>query len=74
MADSSPPTRRIRRRRTASPRVQGLIDRIRGLVAEERRLVRAGACDRVEAVRREIARLQEQLASVVRLELSEATG
>jgi hypothetical protein len=61
------------RRRTASPRVQRLIDRIRGLVAEERRLERAGACDRVEAVRREIARLQEQLANVVRGELGHTT-
>jgi hypothetical protein len=50
-----------------------LIDRIRGLVAEERRLERAGACDRVVAVRREIARLQEQLANVVRGELSQVT-
>jgi hypothetical protein len=74
MADLSPPTRRIRRRRTASPRVHGLIDRIRGLVAEERCLERVGEGDRrLEAVRREIARLQEQLANIVKRELSEAT-
>jgi hypothetical protein len=36
---------------STSPRIQGLIDRIRGLVAEERRLARAGECDRVEANR-----------------------
>ena len=54
-----------------SPRIQGLLDRIRGLVAEERRLERAGACDLLEAVRLEIARLQEQLANIVKRELSQ---
>ena len=57
-----------------SPRIQGLLDRIRGLVAEERRLVRIGACDRVEAVRREIVRLQTQLADMVRAELLTQLG
>jgi hypothetical protein len=54
-----------------SPRIQGLLDRIRGLVAEERRLERAGARDLLEAVRLEIARLQEQLANIVKRELSQ---
>jgi hypothetical protein len=53
-----------------SPRIQGLLDRIRGLVAEERRLDRAGARHLQEAVRLEIARLQEQLANMVRRELT----
>jgi hypothetical protein len=56
-----------------SPRIQDLIDRIRGLVAEERRLERIGARHLQEAVRLEIARLQEQLANMVRRELSQAT-
>ena len=56
-----------------SPRIQDLIDRIRGLVAEERRLERSGARHLQEAVRLEIARLQEQLANMVRRELSQAT-
>jgi hypothetical protein len=54
-----------------SPRIQGLLDRIRGLVAEERRLERAGARDLQEAMRLEIARLQEQLANIVKRELSQ---
>jgi hypothetical protein len=53
-----------------SPRIQGLLDRIRGLVAEERRLDRAGARHLQEAARIEIARLQEQLANMVRRELT----
>jgi hypothetical protein len=56
-----------------SPRIQGLLDRIRGLVAEERRLERTGARHLQEAVRLEIARLQEQLASIVKRELSQPT-
>jgi len=58
-------------RHRASPRVVRLIDRIRGLVAEQRRLERAGARDLVEALGLEIARLQAQLASMVRAELAE---
>ena len=54
-----------------SPRIQVLLDRIRGLVAEER-AARAGRRARPcgTRVRLEIARLQEQLANVVRRELS----
>lgn len=58
------------RRRYASPRVVGLIDRIRGLVAERRRLERSGARDLVACLEQEIARLQEQLANMVRAELT----
>jgi hypothetical protein len=54
-----------------SPRIQGLLDRIRGLVAEERRLERTGARHLQEAVRLEIVRLQEQLANIVKNELSQ---
>lgn len=64
---------RTPRRRLASPRVVRLIDRIKKLVAEQRRLENAGGGARLEAVRREIARLQLQLANVVRRELHEAT-
>jgi len=53
-----------------SPRIQGLLDRIRGLVAEEQRLERAGASDLQRAIRLEIERLQQQLAGLVRRELS----
>ena len=48
-----------------SPRIQELMDRIRGLVAEERRLERAGRRDLVAALRLEITALQEQLANMV---------
>ena len=57
-----------------SPRIQRLLDRIRGLVAEERRLERAGARDLQEIVRLEIVRLQEQLANAVRSELTGGFG
>jgi hypothetical protein len=55
-----------------SPRIQGLIDRIRGLVAEERRLERAGSRDLAATLRLEIAGLQEQLAEMVMRELRQA--
>ena len=55
-----------------SPRIQGLMDRIRGLVAEENRLTRAGRRDLAASVRLEITRLQEQLAELVMRELREA--
>ncbi len=63
----------VRRRIYTSPQVVRLIDRIRGLVAEERRLATAGGSDRLKAVRLEIARLQERLANMVRRELHQAT-
>ena len=72
LADLSPSHRRIRRQSTASPRVRRLIDRIRGLVAEERRLERAGARDLQAALRLEITRLQDQLAQAVRRELRDS--
>ena len=59
------------RRRYASPRVARLLDRIRGLVAEQRRLERAGARDLVDCHAGEIARLQDQLANMVRAELAQ---
>ena len=64
------PTLSLDRQRYASPRVLRQIDRIRGLVAEQRRLERAGARDLADAVRLEIARLQEQLAHMVQAELA----
>jgi hypothetical protein len=48
----------------------GLIQRIRALVAEQRRLEGAGNRGRAEANRREIARLQRQLGSMVKRELT----
>jgi hypothetical protein len=47
-----------------------LIERLRGLVAERRRLERAGARDLAGALELEIARLQTQLAHMVRAELA----
>jgi hypothetical protein len=55
-----------------SPRIQDLMDRIRGLVAEERRLERAGRRDLAAALALEISRLQEQLANMVIRELRSA--
>jgi hypothetical protein len=59
------------RRPSVSPQVAQLIERIRGLVAERRRLERGGGSGRRERVRVEIARLQERLADTVRRELSD---
>jgi hypothetical protein len=58
-------------RPTVSPQVAELIDRIRGLVAEKRRLERSGGGGRRERIRIEITRLQERLAEAVRRELSD---
>jgi hypothetical protein len=55
-----------------SPRIQALMDRIRGLVAEERRLERTGRRDLAGALRLEISLLQEQLAGMVIQELGRA--
>jgi hypothetical protein len=64
----------VSRQRYTSPRIVRLIDRIRGLVAEQRRLERAGARDLVDALALEITRLQTQLANMVRSELAAGHG
>jgi hypothetical protein len=51
--------------------VTRLIDRIRRLVAEQRRLEARGDGKRLKAYRVEFARLQRQLETAVRRELSE---
>ena len=51
--------------------VTRLIERIRRLVAEQRRLEARGDRKGLKAYRTEIARLQRQLATAVRRELSE---
>ena len=56
---------------TSSPQVKRLLDRIRRLVAEQKRLAGKGSRERREANRREIARLQSRLAAVMRHRLSE---
>jgi hypothetical protein len=66
--DSSPQGR-------PSPQVVRLIDRIRKLVAEQRRLDDDERQDRRrDANRREIARLKWRLANVVKRELSPGPG
>jgi hypothetical protein len=55
-----------------SPRIQGLMDRIRGLVAEQHRLERAGRRELAECLALEITALQEQLANMVIGELRAA--
>jgi hypothetical protein len=65
------PTEAIR----PSPQVGRLIDRIRTLVAEQRRLDDDdGERRRRDANRREIARLKWRLANVVKRELSPGPG
>jgi hypothetical protein len=60
---------------TPNPQVVRLIDRIRKLVAEQRRLDEDDRDDRRrDANRREIARLKWRLANVVKRELSPGTG
>jgi hypothetical protein len=49
--------------------VPTLIERIRKLVAEQRRLEKNGSGDGVEEKRREVERLQTRLANAVRREL-----
>ena len=59
----------------SSPQVTRLIDRIKKLVAEQRRLDEDGREDRRrDANRREIARLKWRLANAVKRELSPGTG
>jgi hypothetical protein len=55
----------------SSPEVTRLIDRIKELVAERRRLAGSATGDRLEANRLEIERLKQRLANVVRRELVE---
>jgi hypothetical protein len=58
-----------------SPQVVGLIDRIKRLVAEQRRLDKEDpGDDRRDAIRREISRLRWRLANVVKRELSPGPG
>jgi hypothetical protein len=58
-----------------SPQVVRLIDRIKKLVAEQRRLGDGDGEDRRrDANRREIARLKWRLANAVKRELSSGTG
>jgi hypothetical protein len=58
-----------------SPQVVGLIDRIKRLVAEQRRLDEEDAGDdRRDANRREISRLKWRLANAVKRELSPGPG
>jgi hypothetical protein len=58
----------------SSPQVTRLIDRIRKLVAEQRRLDDDGEDRRRDANRREIARLKWRLANAVKRELSPGPG
>ncbi len=57
-------------RRGTDQTIDRLIDRLRKLVAEQRRLERRGRGEQLEALRCEIARLQQQLATVVRRQLT----
>jgi hypothetical protein len=54
----------------ASQQVTALIDRIRKLVAERRRLEGRASSEQLEAHRLEIARLQRRLAAAVKRELT----
>ena len=58
------------KRLRSDPEVTRLIDRIRKLVAEQRRLQGGPKSKRREANRREIDRLQRQLAITVKRELT----
>jgi hypothetical protein len=69
------PTDDTPKRRRHSPQIVRLIDRIKKLVAEQRRLDdRDGQDHRRDANRREIARLKWRLANVVKQELSPGSG
>jgi hypothetical protein len=72
MTESAHPDRRSApTARPSSLDVTRLIDRIRRLVAEQRRLEGGGDPKRLRAYRIEIARLKRQLATAVRRELGE---
>jgi hypothetical protein len=60
---------RVPHARRPSPEITRLIDRLRELVAEHSRLEMSANSDLVERYRAEIARLQRQLANVVKREL-----
>jgi hypothetical protein len=69
------PTDRTSGQDRPSPQVVGLIDRIKKLVAEQRRLDDDDREDRRrDANRREIARLKWRLANAVKRELSPGPG
>jgi hypothetical protein len=68
------PTDRTSGQDRPSPQVVGLIDRIKKLVAEQRRLDDDGEDRRRDANRREIARLKWCLANAVKRELSPGPG
>ncbi|MGH2800221.1 MAG: hypothetical protein ACRDM0_21680 [Thermoleophilaceae bacterium] len=69
------PTDGTPRQARPSPQVVRLIDRIKKLVAEQRRLDEGDSEDRRrDANRREIARLKWRLANVVKRELSPGPG
>ena len=57
-----------------SAHVNGLIHRLRRLVAEQRRLDKDDSDDRRDAYRREISRLKWRLANAVKRELSPGPG
>jgi hypothetical protein len=61
---------RASERRGADREVTRLIERIRGLVNEQKRLEASPQRQRREANRREIAALQNRLANLVRRDLS----
>jgi hypothetical protein len=70
MANSDSADRRARLGRF-SPEIARLLDRIRRLVAEQKRLPRGATSGQRAAYRREIARMQQMLANAVRRELGE---
>jgi hypothetical protein len=57
-----------------SPEVAGLIERIKRLVAEQRRLDDTDSDDRRDSNRREISRLKWRLANAVKRELGPGPG
>ena len=56
--------------RRPSPEITSLIDRIKELVAEHSRIEMSASTELVERYRREIERLQRQLAQLVKRELA----
>jgi hypothetical protein len=72
MANSDSADGRVRRGRFG-PEVTRLIERLRRLVAEQRLLPRSASSGQRAAYRREIARMQQRLASAVRRELGEGS-
>jgi hypothetical protein len=56
--------------RRPSPEITNLIDRIKELVAEHRRVEMSASSELLERYRREIARLQRRLARLVKQELA----